>query len=87
MLLQDYQRQMQKLDGEMTEVNEWIDGAERKMEEMDREGPNDAVLKVLYIFNFSLLLSIFPDFFPRLLNPRIQYFVTQPIILYSYSTL
>ena len=48
---QDYQRQMQRLDGEMTEVNEWIDGAEKKMEEMDREGPNDTVLKVLNVFS------------------------------------
>ncbi|XP_039649481.1 dystrophin isoform X9 [Perca fluviatilis] len=46
-LLLDYQRQMQKLDGEIKEVNEWIDGAEKKMEEMDSQGPNDAVLKVL----------------------------------------
>ncbi|XP_070711943.1 dystrophin [Pempheris klunzingeri] len=46
-LLLDYQRQMQKLDGEIKEVNEWIDGAEKKMDEMDSQGPNDAVLKVL----------------------------------------
>ncbi|KAG7235098.1 hypothetical protein INR49_003218 [Caranx melampygus] len=46
-LLLDYQRQMQKLDGEIEEVNEWIDGAERKMDEIDSQGPNDAVLKVL----------------------------------------
>uniref|UniRef100_M4A1S7 Dystrophin n=1 Tax=Xiphophorus maculatus TaxID=8083 RepID=M4A1S7_XIPMA len=46
-LLLDYQQQMQKLDGEIKEVNEWIDGAERKMDEIDNQGPNDAVLKVL----------------------------------------
>lgn len=37
---------MQKLDGEIEEVNGWIDGAETKMDEMDSQGPNDAVLKV-----------------------------------------
>ncbi|XP_029306035.1 LOW QUALITY PROTEIN: dystrophin [Cottoperca gobio] len=46
-LLLDYQRQMQKLDGEIKEVNGWIDGAEKKMDEMDSQGPNNAVLKVL----------------------------------------
>ncbi|KAM9327399.1 dystrophin isoform 2-T2 [Pholidichthys leucotaenia] len=46
-LLLDYQRQMQKLDGQIEEVNDWIDGAERKMDEIDSQGPNDAVLKVL----------------------------------------
>ncbi|KAM3585392.1 uncharacterized protein V6R79_016686 [Siganus canaliculatus] len=46
-LLLDYQRQMQKLDGEIEEVNRWIDGAETKMNDMDCQGPNDAVLKVL----------------------------------------
>ncbi|XP_070787037.1 dystrophin-like [Enoplosus armatus] len=46
-LLLDYQRQMQKLDGEIEEVNGWIDGAETKMGEMDSQGPNDAALKVL----------------------------------------
>ncbi|XP_053728438.1 dystrophin isoform X6 [Synchiropus splendidus] len=46
-LLLDYQQQMQKLDGEIEEVNGWISGAEGKMEEMDSQGPNDAVLKVL----------------------------------------
>ncbi|XP_041834285.1 dystrophin isoform X2 [Melanotaenia boesemani] len=46
-LLLDYQQQMQKLDGEMKEVNGWIDGAEKKMDEIDSQGPNDAVLKVL----------------------------------------
>ncbi|XP_051284324.1 dystrophin isoform X19 [Dicentrarchus labrax] len=46
-LLLDYQRQMQKLDGQIEEVNGWIDGAEKKMNEMDSQGPNDSVLKVL----------------------------------------
>ncbi|XP_029380106.1 dystrophin isoform X8 [Echeneis naucrates] len=46
-LLLDYQRQMQKLDGEIKEVNGWIDGAEKRMDDMDSQGPNDAVLKVL----------------------------------------
>ncbi|KAF3857322.1 hypothetical protein F7725_009181 [Dissostichus mawsoni] len=45
-LLLDYQRQMQKLDGEIKEVNGWIDGAEKKMDEIDSQGPNDAVLKL-----------------------------------------
>lgn len=38
---------MQKLDGEIKEVNGWIDGAEKKMDEMDSQGPNDAALKVV----------------------------------------
>ncbi|XP_035983750.1 dystrophin isoform X13 [Fundulus heteroclitus] len=46
-LLLDYQHQMQKLDGQIKEVHEWIDGAERKMDEIENQGPNDAVLKVL----------------------------------------
>uniref|UniRef100_A0AAQ4PPR1 Dystrophin n=1 Tax=Gasterosteus aculeatus aculeatus TaxID=481459 RepID=A0AAQ4PPR1_GASAC len=46
-LLLDYQRQMQKLDGEIEGVNGWIDGADKKMDEIDSRGPNDAVLKVL----------------------------------------
>ncbi|XP_010793996.1 dystrophin-like [Notothenia coriiceps] len=46
-LLLDYQRQMQKLDGEIKEVNGWIDGAEKKMDEIASQGPNDAALKVL----------------------------------------
>ncbi|CAN9498333.1 unnamed protein product [Ophioblennius macclurei] len=46
-LLLDYQRQMQKLDGQIKEVNAWIDGAEKKMDEIESQGPNDAVLKVL----------------------------------------
>ncbi|XP_060923329.1 dystrophin-like [Limanda limanda] len=46
-LLLDYQRQMQNLDGTIEEVNRWIDGAERKMDDLDEQGTNDAVLKVL----------------------------------------
>lgn len=38
---------MQKLDGEIKEVNGWIDGAEKKMDEIESQGPNDAVLKVV----------------------------------------
>lgn len=38
---------MQKLDGEIEEVNGWIDGAEKKMDEIESQGPNDAVLKVV----------------------------------------
>ncbi|KAM6893218.1 dystrophin isoform 3-T3 [Lycodopsis pacificus] len=45
-LLLDYQQQMQKLDGGIKEVNGWIDGAEKKMDKIDSQGPNDAVLKV-----------------------------------------
>lgn len=37
---------MQKLDGQIEEVNAWLDGAEKKMDEIDSQGPNDAVLKV-----------------------------------------
>lgn len=37
---------MHKLDGEIKEVNEWMDGAERKMDEIESQGPNDGVLKV-----------------------------------------
>ncbi|XP_013881860.1 dystrophin [Austrofundulus limnaeus] len=46
-LLLDYQQQMQKLDEQIKEVNGWIDGAEIKMDEIDSQGPNNAVLKVL----------------------------------------
>ncbi|XP_075333549.1 dystrophin isoform X3 [Odontesthes bonariensis] len=46
-LLLDYQQQMQKLDGEIEEVNGWIHRAEKKMDDIDSQGPNDAVLKVL----------------------------------------
>ncbi|KAM9766235.1 dystrophin-like isoform 2-T2 [Menidia menidia] len=46
-LLLDYQQQMQKLDGEIEEVNGWIQGAEKKMDEIDRHGPNDGVMQVL----------------------------------------
>lgn len=48
---------MQKLDGEIEEVNGWIDGAEKKMYEMDSQGPNDGVLKVVmdmyFVFNLQ----------------------------------
>ncbi|CAL8307771.1 unnamed protein product [Merluccius merluccius] len=46
-LLLDYQQQMQKLDRAIEEVNGWIEGAERKMDDIDSQGPNDAVLKTL----------------------------------------
>ncbi|KAM3857230.1 dystrophin [Diretmus argenteus] len=46
-LLLDYQRQMQKLDGEIEEVNGWIDGGEKVLDEMESQGPNDAALKTL----------------------------------------
>ncbi|KAJ3584665.1 hypothetical protein NHX12_015160, partial [Muraenolepis orangiensis] len=46
-LLLDYQQQMRKLDEAMEEVNGWIDGADRKLDEMDRQGPSDALLKTL----------------------------------------
>lgn len=48
---------MQKLDGEIKEVNGWIDGAENKMDEIDSQGPNDGVLKV-YFLSFSSLLNL-----------------------------
>lgn len=59
-LCQDYQRQMQKLAGGIEEVNGWIDGAEKRMNEMDRQGPNDAVLKVL-IFIFMHIVFTLPN--------------------------
>lgn len=37
---------MQTLDEEIQKVHGWIDGAEKKMDEVDSQGPNDAVLKV-----------------------------------------
>ena len=47
---------MQKLDIEIKEVNGWIDGAEKKMDEMDSQGPNEAVLKVvMFIFIYVVL--------------------------------
>ena len=47
---------MQKLDSEIKEVNGWIDGAEKKMDEMDSQGPNEAVLKVvMFIFIYVVL--------------------------------
>nr|XP_057908480.1 dystrophin isoform X8 [Doryrhamphus excisus] len=46
-LLLAYQQQMRKLDGEIEEVNRWIDGANKKMDEIESQGPNDAALKVL----------------------------------------
>ncbi|XP_019712980.1 dystrophin-like [Hippocampus comes] len=46
-LLLAYQQQMRKLDGQIEEVNRWIDGANKKMDELDDRGPNDASIKVL----------------------------------------
>lgn len=51
-LFQDYQQQMHKLDGQIQEVNGWINGAERKMNEIDSQGPSD-VLKVLLFIYFE----------------------------------
>lgn len=48
---------MQKLDKEMEEVNGWIDGAEKKMDDMDSQGPNDAELKVFSTNSQSLLVD------------------------------
>ncbi|XP_077439439.1 dystrophin isoform X3 [Vanacampus margaritifer] len=47
-LLLAYQKQMRKLDGQIEEVNGWIDGANKKMDEIDNQGPNDAALRVLH---------------------------------------
>lgn len=44
---------MQKLDEQIKEVNEWIDGAEIKMDEIDSQGPKDAVLKVTHYVPLS----------------------------------
>lgn len=84
-LRQDYQRQMQKLDGGIEEVNGWIDGAEKKMNEMDRQGPNDAVLKVqIFIFMHLYLclyfakvncISHFYDLFSVLVHFTVKYFI------------
>lgn len=46
---------MKKLDRGIEDVNGWIDGAEKKMNNLDSQGPNDAVLKVL-IFIFLHIL-------------------------------
>ena len=43
---------MQKLDGEIEEVNGWIHGAEKKMDDIDNQGPNDTVLKVFFFLLF-----------------------------------
>lgn len=54
---------MQKLDGEIEEVNGWIAGAEKKMNEMDSQGPNDAVLKVgCNMYFFCIIIYIGPHF-------------------------
>lgn len=58
-LSQDYQRQMQKLDGEIEEVNGWIDGAEKKMNEMDGQGPNDTVLKVVMFIFVQVVFNLY----------------------------
>lgn len=42
---------MQKLEGQIEEVNGWIDGAEKKMDELESHGPNDAVLKVVVLID------------------------------------
>ncbi len=49
---------MQKLDGEIKEVNDWIDGAEKKMDEIDSQGPNDAVLKVVMFILMHILFVL-----------------------------
>lgn len=51
---------MQKLDRGIEEVNGWIDGAEKKMNEMENQGPNDAALKVL-IFIFMQIVFTLPS--------------------------
>ena len=43
---QDYQRQMETLDGDIAQINVWMDGAETHMDTLDAEGPNDQVLQV-----------------------------------------
>lgn len=47
---------MHKLDGQIQEVNGWINGAERKMNEIDSQGPSDVLKVILFIY--------FEDFFP-----------------------
>ncbi|KAJ8003692.1 hypothetical protein DPEC_G00150960 [Dallia pectoralis] len=46
-LLLDYQRQMETLDVNMKEINEWMEGAEKEMDKMEMDGPDDHVLKGL----------------------------------------
>ncbi|XP_067116720.1 dystrophin isoform X2 [Osmerus mordax] len=46
-LLLDYQRQMETLDGDIAQINMWMDGAETQMDTLDAEGPNDQVLQTL----------------------------------------
>lgn len=53
---------MQKLDGEIEEVNGWIDGAEKKMNEMDSQGPNDAALKVVMFICMCVVFNLYGVF-------------------------
>lgn len=48
---------MHKLDGQIQEVNGWINGAERKMNEIDSQGPSDVLKVILFIY--------FEAFFPK----------------------
>lgn len=41
---------MHKLDGQIQEVNGWINGAERKMNEIDSQGPSDVLKVILFIY-------------------------------------
>ncbi|XP_064826136.1 LOW QUALITY PROTEIN: dystrophin-like, partial [Oncorhynchus masou masou] len=46
-LLLDYQSQMEKLDVSMKVIKEWMEGAEKEMDQIENQGPNDPVLKGL----------------------------------------
>uniref|UniRef100_A0A8K9XGM4 Dystrophin n=1 Tax=Oncorhynchus mykiss TaxID=8022 RepID=A0A8K9XGM4_ONCMY len=45
-LLLDYQSQVETLDVNMKVIKEWMEGAEKEMDQIENQGPNDPVLKV-----------------------------------------
>uniref|UniRef100_A0A8C7KYF3 Dystrophin n=1 Tax=Oncorhynchus kisutch TaxID=8019 RepID=A0A8C7KYF3_ONCKI len=46
-LLLDYQSQVETLDVNMKVIKEWMEGAEKEMDQIENQGPNDPVLKGL----------------------------------------
>uniref|UniRef100_A0A674C3Q8 Dystrophin n=1 Tax=Salmo trutta TaxID=8032 RepID=A0A674C3Q8_SALTR len=46
-LLLDYQSQVETLDVNMKVIREWMEGAEKEMDQIENQGPNDPVLKGL----------------------------------------
>lgn len=63
-LFQDYQQQMHKLDGQIQEVNGWINGAERQMNEIDSQGPSDVLKVILYIYFEAFFPMSYVSFMP-----------------------